>query len=104
MARKINLQRKGMAQGLVPLFRKMDADSNGFLSYAEFRVAIGPDQLNLGFNKEEMDALIAVVDDTGKGAITFTDLARRVVTVDFGKSYDPMLRATERELQAMRAR
>lgn len=72
--------KRGIAESVLPLFRKMDADSNGFLSYTEFRNAVSENYLNLGLNDDEVDLLIAAVDDTGKGAITFSDLSRRLVT------------------------
>eukprot|EP01052_Picozoa_sp_SAG31_P026530 SAG31_NODE_2411_length_5752_cov_2.118167_4_plen_146_part_00 len=92
MSTKVAQLKRGIAESVLPLFRKMDADSNGFLSYPEFRRAVGPEYMNLGLDPQELELLISAVDDTGKGAITFSDLARRLVTVDYGKVYDPMLR------------
>jgi Ca2+-binding EF-hand superfamily protein len=71
----------------------------GFLTYDEFRDVIGQDCLNLGFNESEVSTLIAAVDTSNKGAITYADLSRRMATADIGRDHDAMLAASARELQ-----
>lgn len=73
--------------------------ATGFLTYDEFRVIIGQDYLNLGFSESEASTLIATVDASNKGAITYADLSRRLGTADVGRGYDAMLASSTRELQ-----
>lgn len=117
-------QRKHMNFSVRPLFRKMKSDGSGeflhcrdfacrvvcdaaltrpwtagFLTYDEFRDVIGQDCLNLGFNDAETSVLIDAVDTGGKGAITYSDLSRRLATADVGRDHDAMLASSTRELQ-----
>lgn len=73
--------------------------ATGFLTYNEFRDIIGQDCLNLGFDENEASILIAAVDTGNKGAITYSDLSRRLATADVGRSHDAMLSSSKRELQ-----
>ena len=63
---------------------------------------IGQDCLNLGFNDAETSVLIDAVDTGCKGAITYSDLSRRLATADVGRDHDAMLASSSRELQSVR--
>ena len=63
---------------------------------------IGQDCLNLGFSESEASILIKAVDTGNKGAITYSDLSRRLATSDVGRDHDAMLASSSRELQVRR--
>ena len=69
------------------------------MTYSEFRDIIGQNCLNLGFSESEASTLIAAVDTSHKGAITYADLSRRLATADVGREHDAMLASSTRELQ-----
>jgi Ca2+-binding EF-hand superfamily protein len=71
----------------------------GFLTYDEFRDILGQDCLNLGLSESEVSTLIAAVDTSNKGAVTYADLSRRLATADLGRDHDAMLASSTRELQ-----
>ena len=58
----------------------------------------------MGFSKQEQETLVSALDPHGKGAVTFVDLTEFIGAADDGTAHDPMLKASEAELDGYRRR
>lgn len=56
------------------MFRKVDYDADGFLTYKELQKAVGPSHLNMRFSDEEMRDLIVDCDPDQSGIITYKEV------------------------------
>jgi len=97
-------------QFLMQTFKNFDTNMNGVLSYAEVRNALGPKNLNLGLNDQEILDLCLVrchmgswhypwphswvilgqhADAEDSGSITYKNFIDALATVDIERNYDP---------------
>ena len=63
-----------LSQTLLNMFRKIDHNADGFLTYGELRKAVGPNHLNMKFTDSELRDLIVDCDPDKSGIITYKEV------------------------------
>ena len=98
---KLNFRKKSLSFAVRPLFRK--AGGSSFLTHEEFKQVLGPGHLNLGLSLAEEKDFVAAADRTGKGVVTFVDLAALLGAADHkAPEMDPMTKSAARALEGHR--
>ena len=86
---------------ILAAFRTFDNDKVGFITYDQFKTAMGPRGLNLGLNGKDMNHLIKICDEDGNGAISYDEFLHAMAAVDRNLGEGVMIEGRERNYQAM---
>ena len=74
-------------------FRTFDEDQNGFITYEQFRQAVGKDGMNLSLHPEDVRDLIVACDTKGTGVVSYKSFLRALASKDISEDYVRRLKA-----------
>ncbi len=83
---------------LLKVFRAIDSNSSGSITFAEFRTAMGPALLNLGMSDEDIHDLCLEFDKDMVGVITTEAFINTLAAQDVTEGYDPMAQSAQLEV------
>lgn len=95
---KLEGGREYATEHLLEAFRQIDEDMSGKLSRDEIQHALGPDHLNLGVGKAEVDMLVAAMDTANDGEVSYSEFVKFLEVHDIDPGYNPIFDSRQREI------
>ena len=71
-----------MIPQLLSAFKSVDPRQDGYITYNEFRRAMGMNGLNLGLDKAEIEKLLSVCDADRDGCVTISEFVRALTRAE----------------------
>lgn len=75
-------------RALYRIYKEMDVDGDGVVTYNEFKEMLGPKRFNLGLHKDDVRDLMMVCDPDGDGIIECDEFLKAMLHADDGDGTD----------------